>query len=388
MNPAVPARSTPQGDPSNVATLVFRTEPGEVLVSLSVQAEARGSRGVVRGDGPAYVIGERNGRGVRVTTPEHQRAGFLPVLADGDSHLARFEDQRPDRLPVAVTGCGNLLCNRGVLARNSAGRFGIAGPMRAGVRVRGGSKGDLLEGDALAAALAPTSVFDEDDFVVTGPLLVRNGIPLPPDADEYADLRHLVLPAWVELASGLKVDFALDRMMSNRELRYRAVQGEPVRLALIENLPVNNLLDASTLMYRISPERLRPALIQKGYRETIVVDEPGTFAIDDRAITIAFLPGIYPHHALAVDEDGSVASVVVTGRSNREGTTIRDLALALAAGGAKEAILLDNGGDVGLLRRESPGESWDFVARPAEDDRSATWPLRACLIYHRSRLGV
>jgi hypothetical protein len=98
-------------------------------------------------------------------------------------------------------------------------------------------------------------------------------------------------------------------------------------------------------------------------------------------MTIVFARGIYPHHVLGIAGDGTAGSILVSGLSNRCGVMLAELAEDLASVGFEHALLLDNGGDVGLwLPRERR-----FELRPAEPDRAAAWPLSACLVYHEAR---
>lgn len=369
----------PGGDPARVRVVAV----GEGRTALSVQREARNAGPIVRGKGPPFVVAERDGRVVRVVDQASQRVGFLPVSAPPgrDSHLARFAAEHPHRAPISVVGCGNLLCNRGVVAKTPAGDFGIPGPA--------GPAFDL-----------------DDGATITGPALVIDGRPAPIEPAHFADLRHLLLPAWVEVANGARVDFGLDRLAADPALLARAVRGELVEFELSESLPVDDAPDAPLVPHPVAVDALSAALRIKGYREVargsaaagaVDVPERGDFRLTAEVLSVRFLPGVYPHHALARDRNGVAWSVLVAGRSNREGTTVADLAAALAAAGAREAVLLDNGGDVGLLVRASVDDvashprttfdptvaDWRFELTPAEADRAAAWPLRACVIRHR-----
>lgn len=356
-------------------------------MSLSVQTEAIGTRGIIRGEGPPYVLKQTSRGPIRVEAVDQQREGFLPVAAVRDSHIRRFKTARPDRKIVAVTGCGNLLCNPGVEARAAGIRAGIRGTTRAGLLVQQDGRGRLVEGSGLEAALGadrggfPSSL---DEFVITGPRLVAHG-KAAIDPREFADPRHLVLPPYVEVEPGRRIDFGLDVMIHDPEAAVKGARGLGLACGLVTLLPRTRRPDTGLREVRIPPERLREALLLKGYREVEHVTERGTFSIGRKHAVIAYLPGIYPHHALAVDEDGIVTSVLVTGRSNREGTTVWEFAEALVKAGASHAILLDNGGDVGLLRRKSAKGRLLFEARPAEADRARSWPTRACLIWHEGR---
>jgi Phosphodiester glycosidase len=369
-----------------VAVFTEATEPGRVLLSLSIQKEAIGKSGIIRDDGPPYVIRKARGGARRVEDAARQRAGFLPAIGARDSHLRRFERARPDRIAVAVAGCGNLQVNPGVEARALGTRAGIGGFMRAGIRVAPDGRGALIRLSRLATALAgdrETRAPSPDGFVITGPLLVADGRAENPDVREYADLRHLILPAYVEIGPGRRVDFGFDALVGDEALARDAVAGRPVTLRLSALAPASDRVDADLVEVPVAAEAVRSALRTKGYRESRRGAARGTFRMAADHVEIAFLEGIYPHHALAVDAAGVVTSVLVTGRSNREGTTVRALAAALAKAGAVSAVLLDNGGDVGLLRRA--GKRMVFAARPAEADRARVWPLRSCLVYHQAR---
>lgn len=353
--------SVPGGDPARVAVRAVGAV-GAVRVWLSVQEEAAGAPGIVRGRGPAFVPVLRSGRSVRATEQAEHRRGFLPAVAadGGDSHLARFAARFPDRVAVAVAGAGNVLTNPGVFATTPSGRFGVPG------------------------ASGPSFALD-DGCALTGPALVVDGRAVEPDPATFADLRHLLLPAWVEVRPGARVDFGLDRLLGDPALLRDAVAGRRVVLPLVERLPATDDVGAELVDASVDPDRLAAAFAAKGYRESDAPAERGTYRICDGVVEIVFAEGVYPHHACARDADGRPWSVLVAGRSNREGTTVRALAAALAAAGAREAVLSDNGGDVGLLRRANAAAPWAFEIRPAEADRAAAWPLRACAIYWAPR---
>lgn len=379
--------TTPEGDATRVRAASVGAA-GPVRVALSVQTEAAATGGIVRGRGPAFVVRETGGRRLRVADAAALREDFLPVLREdgGDSHLARFAGVRVDRTATAVTGCGNLLTNPGVAATVEGRRYGVEGAEEFAVaraageiRVVDGARGTFSDDLGGAPASGP------DAWSVAGPVLVRDGRAVPPDPFGFADLRHLLLPAWVATPTGARTDFGLDRLLADPDLRRAAVEGRVVEIELVEDLPETDDAAAPLRSVPIDPDLLRSALRAKGYTETSVVAERGTFRLLKDRLLVAFKEGVYPHHALALDADGAPWSVLVTGRSNREGTTVLGLAAALAESGARDAVLLDNGGDVGLLRRDVAGGLWTFDVRPAEADRARTWPLRACLVWHAPR---
>jgi hypothetical protein len=130
---------------------------------------------------------------------------------------------------------------------------------------------------------------------------------------------------------------------------------------------------------------VREALRVKGYVE--VKSGPharGEFRLARNALQIRFQPGIYPHHALVTDKAGRVASVLISGKSNRVGVSLEDFSEDLARSGAKEAILLDNGGDVALYDVRAAC----FRIASSGTDRLDLWPISACLAYNSGSTGT
>ncbi len=328
----------------------FSTDPPRVRLTLCVDADAVGCGPLVRGDGLPYVM--RDGR--RVVEQSEQRRGFRTVLG-ADGHVARFERAQPNRTAIAVTGCGNLGLNPGVRAWVDGRWLGVAGPQGGAIAVDAEGRGRRV----------PTDEEPDDAWVITGPDLVRRGRPAVSEAATFADPRHRVLFPYVETAPGVRHDFGHDRLLAHPALYDDAARGRPVRLDTA-GVPHGALLEA---------------LAVKGYARCEAPERRGTFRFDGEVLEIVFFCGLYPHHALAVAPDGTVTSWIVPGLSNRAGTTVEALAAHLAAAGASDAILLDNGGDVGLWLPTE--QRWGV--RPAEPDREDAWPLVACLVYSVDR---
>lgn len=313
---------------------------------------ARGTP-IIRGDGPPYVL--RNGR--RVVDQAEQRDGFRAVLGPG-GHLERFAADHPGRSVVAVTGCGNLGLNASVRAWIDGRVLGIHGPEGGAIAVSDDGRGRRVE----------PGTHGDDGWALSGPDLVRDGEPCISDVVTFADPRHRLLFAYVPTETGIRIDFGHDRLLASSALYADAAAGRPVTFSLADR-------------HVVRADDLRRALAVKGYREGDPREARGRYRLidDDQRVELSFLDGIYPHHALVVDGDDRVHSVLVSGLSNRAGTTIPALAEGLASAGARDAILLDNGGDVGLW--DAVSETWTI--RPAEPDREAAWPLSACLVWHR-----
>jgi hypothetical protein len=273
--------------------------------------------------------------------------------------------RNPGRLPVAVTGCGNLGMNPGVLAWSEGWRGGVPGPVGGCLAIHASGRGHRATLDAPE---------DGDTWYVTGPDLVREGRPAVSPATTFADLRHLLLFPFVDPGEGPRLDFGYDHLLADPALCLRAAEG------LVVDIPLRDTgAGGATVGGGPGREPLLEALGTKGYRASDHPGERGTYRLDRDRLAICFLEGIYPHHALALDAGGRPMSLLVGGLSNRAGVTVREFAEDLCGLGVEHAILLDNGGDVGLyLPRERR-----FVLRPAEPDRQELWPTTACLIWHR-----
>lgn len=390
---AVRTSALPSASEAAIPAWMIRVGSDDARVSLSVQREAMGDHGIVRGEGPPHRIVPRDGALHYVIDPRELRSNFLPVdsTAHGgsdDSHIARSAYPSNVR---AATGCGNLLTNEGVVAIIRDGQFGI--PSRHGIRTRsallseGGRTGLPIDlnSDEVAPPARPREDFPRpktrDGFLISGPRLVTKGVITPADHDAFADLRHLLLPAYVELAPGLRVDFGFDDLYHDSSRRAAAIAGHPVSFPLEARLPHGYGANRNPLRLPIAPAALRRAFAEKGYVEADDASAPGTFSFKSDRVTVAFLEGIYPHHAIGVLPSGLIAALLVGGLSNRAGTTIQDLSAALVELGFRDAWLMDNGGDV-ALRLYGPSSDVRDLITPCESDRASTWRLRSAFLWH------
>lgn len=248
--------------------------------------------------------------------------------------------------------------NAGVRAWLDGRWFGVDGP----------AGGALTVNAAGAGVRADPDTDPEDGWLISGPDLVRAGRVSVSDATLFADPRHLLGFPYVTLGSGERVDLGHDTLLADPHLYRQAVAGAPVTLRMPEDL---------------STDELRRALSVKDYVESADLTRRGSYRLDHRDLTLTFQQGVYPHHALGVDSAGRVGSLLVPGQSNRTGTTIAALAETLVDHGFHDAILLDNGGDVGLWLPQQA--RWNI--QPAEPDREEAWPLTACLVYSTKRAG-
>ena len=227
------------------------------------------------------------------------------------------------------------------------------------------------------------SIGKEAELIVCGQRLVERGVPVDPCANadsracrSYIDTRHLALNAFVRLSipqtlapamtsAGERItrDYGLDQILGNPELRKAAIEGRMVSLKL-------ELTDWDHTLYHVRPEDLREAFIAKSYQECGTMEElnrlqqdgrRGLFLIDEARgcshVVYSYSP--YPLHFLALRENGDSVfyDCVVSGFSNNGGCIVTELGLDLRLSGFTEALLLDNGGDVVLVRRNHEGAS-------------------------------
>ena len=317
------------------------------------------SRGpIIRNAGPAYIRDPQNPTR-RLVKQEEQRAGFRTVLGpDGFAQEARtLHGERA----LWITGCGNVGMNPGVRCFKNGRWWGAPGPEGGAIAVSTDGRGVRLPGDNhLPGDLA---------FALTGPNLVTDGKVAVSGSETFADPRHLLLFPYIQLPDGLRLDLGINQLLGDPRSYDAATKGEVV--AIPHSAWTENMLSSQ------AKSALEQALKIKGYAFT--QQTPGTRGeaqIDEHVLRLRFLDGIYPHHALFVLNDGSLASLLVSGLSNRAGITIHALAELAVESGAHHAILLDNGGDVGLYDLQESR----FRVRPSEPDRTESWPLSACLL--------
>ncbi len=383
---ATPGRAFIPGHETTPVDLVEFRPAGGLGLHLSVEEEMNGDPGLIRDRGRDHGIDVVDGRRVRIEDAAGIRRRDLPCLPapDCDSHVTRFQARHPARRVVAVQGYGNLLMNDHVVAVSSGLFFARGGEPFA---TRSYFSIGLREGDAKPCRFDGTVIATrppEWDSIVTGQPVIWESRPVDPRSlgpDAFADLRHLLLPGYVEVA-GQSLDFGFEQLRSDPALLAAAIAGRPVTLRLAAGIVEERDADAPVRSVAVPAATLSAALKRKGYIEVpATTSARGEFRILGDRVEIAFREGIYPHSVLAVAADGRPRSFFVTGLSNRAGITVRDLGTLLAEQERLlAAILLDNGGDVGLALRRGPG--FRQVIRPSEPDRRASWRMRAALLHH------
>jgi hypothetical protein len=349
------------GHPARVCVLELR--PDRVRLAISIQAAWNGSGGIIRGAFENGVLLEDHmldPRGAPIFGADEMREGVWTI----DEHQSAWLREHPGERVVGWVGNGNLLNNPGFVAGVDGRLFHLLDePARFAHTTyhclavwRDGSA--TIETFDLSAPLPPGL-----DCFTSGQRLVEDGRPVDIDtlardaaAGAYYDLRHLFL--FGRIARGPKrwIDAGLSAFRSKGAIE-RAVRGLPVEA------------DVS----QFSPTEVRDAMASKDYFEVAEPAVPGEFSLRGGVMVVVFREGLYPHNMIGIRGDETVLSVVVSGASNRAGVTVRGAAEIMHRLGARDAILIDNGGDVMMSFQGR------MVLGSAEDERNR---LRSILLFH------
>lgn len=209
------------------------------------------------------------------------------------------------------------------------------------------------------------------------------GRPVDPNANarsaytrSLVDTRHEALNAftrlrdpktgdWARSSTGkfIQRDFGLEQILALPAKLEAAIEGNPVYLRL-------EVIDVDGKFYRVHPDDLHEALADKSYHRCGTMEEfkrrchegqRGFYLIEEvrDLCHIVYARSPSTLHLLAVRENGDkvLYDGALGGYSNNGGTTLADLALDLMRSGFTEAICLDNGGDVALVKRGHAGST-------------------------------
>lgn len=400
-------REAAKGRPARVAVLV--ADPQTTLPVVSVQPEWNRGSGIVRGACDP-VSGElledhmsecldASGRLVSSARPVVGASAMREGVWSIDEHIENFRAD-DEREVVAWTGNGNLLSNPYFVGFARAhGRHELfhlrsetpwlgnspesrdyrclvvwrhpRGDRKSRVtieRLRFWCEADVPQVFSVSDGRLVT---DEILCATSGQPLVEDGRPLDRDrlvmmatAGLFYDLRHLLLfgrlrrgdDRWFDagLADFWKADGGLDR-----DLLAEALRGEVVSLDVAQ----------------LDEEEVAAALLEKGYAACSSPEDPGQFSLSGGRLNIVFFDGIYPHHVIGIREDGRLLSVAVSGSSNRVGVSLAGAAEIAGILGARDALLIDNGGDVTM------GYANETVVGPDEGARNR---LRSMILFVRT----
>jgi hypothetical protein len=184
-------------------------------------------------------------------------------------------------------------------------------------------------------------VFSGQRVVTDGRALSTEELNAQVHSGLFYDLRH-VFRFPVIKSGGYWKDLGLEQFYDHgsisRATVARALEGKPITTRW------RDLTSDRSVACR--------ACQDKGFEESSEARR-GTYQFDGDHIHITYLDGIYCHNLLGLDKDGNIMCMQVTGWSNNVGSTLTDLSM-LAARVFKEAILLDNGGDVFFFANQHP----------------------------------
>lgn len=324
---------------------VLEIDPAKVDVILKVQEELKDSPGILREGTLAYTLAGRDRR--------NNDKKIHDSTVTYDDHISRFEDNDSrGRKVLGFVGNGNLLMNPWFVAWVKGELFHVKDEPVHRRKVPYSSVVIWKEGRVSIENIwfradrikADDPILGEDitnDVIYTtyGQRLMERGRFVPPFEinDRYYDLRHLLLFPFFSDEEGY---FGLNQLETDSKKREDALKKLPVELD-----------------FKGDVSRAKEALSKKHYQEVEKVNNEGQYHIFGDRICIAFKSGLFPHNIMAIAEDNKVISIVVTGWSNTAGlmldkadTLFEDVENRYRIR-VKDAILLDNGGDVMMQYR-------------------------------------
>lgn len=381
--------------------LRWRTD-GDARLRLAVAENLNQGHPIDRTyDLPSYPV---NGRAV---TDQHaMRRNVIPTVA---AHLNGLAEIHPREKVVAHVGNGNLMANAHFVAYLGDRHFYAAGePIYTRhytglVSWRTGcvTVEEILFGQECRRDIVLTirhgqlcDVTDQVEFVTTGQPLVRGGTatPLEQMAELWYDVRHLLQPIILQLNGAtlylptaqlqhglarkalrepvaiepeasidadVRVPLTLERWM---RLAAEDAAGLTRTMAYLQAQGVLNSdwVAEEAAVYHVAclmQAHLEKALQQARY-QVVNTQAPlgeGQARFVNNHLEIYFRKAIYPHNILVTWPDGTAGFVVFPGKSGREGTTLAHAQQFLVETlQVREALLLDNGGDVHLSYRGVP----------------------------------
>lgn len=350
---------------AKVEQKVLEIDSAKVDVIVSVQEELNGSVGILREGTLAYTIDSK----ARRVSDKNIRD---ETITYGD-HISRFEDNDPARRKVlAFVGNGNLLMNPWFVAWANRNLFQLRDERKRGNtgkepysslvvwKERRVSIENIWFRDGRIKVddyISGKDITEEVIYTTYGQRLMERGRFILPFAikDQYYDLRHLLLLPFFSDKEGY---FGLNELETDSKKRGDALKKLPVELD-----------------FKGDESRAKEKLREKGYQAVEKVNEEGQYRISGDRICISFKSGLFPHNIIGIAEGGKVVSIIITGKSNTAGLMLdkadklfRDLKERHEIL-VKDAILLDNGGDV-MMQYRGKMVAESFMSPPRDRLRS------------------
>jgi len=344
--------------------IVLEMNPQHVRPAVSVQPEWNGCKGIIRGvKETGFLVedfinqeikyGKLTDTRRRIVGAEEMRKQVWTI----DQHKAAFAGAHLDQNILGWVGNGNLLSNphfvgvaEGTVYHLESETANFPSRTYSSLVVRRTNKNSVAiesirykstpNGTRILTA-EDKDITEEVEYAIFGQQLVQSGQPIDTAklkamaaAEQFYDLRHLFLFGRMQMGNTRWLDTGLVAFWEDSHLNTTAlkaaIDGEPVTVDVRQ-------FDAGAI---------RSAMDCKGYDEVTEPSRPGQFSLRNGNMRLILLAGIYPHNMIGIREDGFMISVVVRGLSNRLGVSIFGAAEIMCGLGAKDALLLDNGGDV------------------------------------------
>jgi hypothetical protein len=351
------------GGKDQVNLHILYVDPALVDVVVQIQEELNHCSGIIREGSLAYTTAGR----ARRCTDKQIRDSTITYL----DHISRFEENDPaKRKCLALVGNGNLLMNPWFVAYVQGKLFYVR---KEPVKKRETPYSSMVvwkdrqvtiedihfrdRNKIQLAGFQGEDITDRVAYSTYGQRLMARGRFVTPleIQDQYYDLRHLLLFPFLGDRGGY---LGLNELETDTSKRETALKKLPVELVFNDDTNI-----------------ARDALAEKGYQEVSRAYREGDFSITGNRISITFKSGVFPHNILVVTEDGKVLSVLVTGRSNTAGLMLdkadklfEDM-MSHTGHRVKDAILLDNGGDV-MMRYGEEMKVSSFMFPPRDRLRS------------------
>lgn len=346
-------RRAPEAADAPVQAAWLEMDPRRIRPALSVQTAWNGSLGLIRGIRENGVTVEDHIReeldecgrvrdaGRRIFGAEEMRRDVWTV----ERHLAEFAARRPGERVAAWMGNGNLLANPHFAGFADGTLYCLAGePAHFATRAYS-SLVSRAAGVSIETLRYPgADITAEIRCATFGQQIVRGGQPLGREellrkaiAGEFFDLRHVFLFPRIGRGRERWVDAGL--------AAFRDDSGNLLPAALDAALH-GRTVEADVREF--AAEEVERALAAKGYAPSRSPARPGEYSLAAGALRFVPLAGIYPHSMVGIRADGTLLAVAASGLSNRAGLTLESAAELMLRLGARDAIILDNGGDVTL----------------------------------------
>ncbi|MFC1576594.1 radical SAM protein, partial [Candidatus Omnitrophota bacterium] len=291
---------------------------------------------------------------------------------------------------VAVLPHGNCMTNEGFVAFVNGKLYHPDGeePYASGKTYTcfvmwedGNASVEELEFDEKRAFIAGTNkrneITNNITCAVSGQQIVRYGKPVDLESlyDKFTDLKQIFLYPKFKYEDGRDLFFGVADMHGDKAMFGKVFSGEPISFSK-ESLFGKRTTKNEIIRHENFSHIFRAAMSSIGYEE----GEDKDYTIGENDVTIRIKLNPYAHSLIGVkqvekqprattSEKGNIITMTCTGDSRKHvGITIRELQKLAIDKGAKDIIMLSNGGDVQIL----DGEGKKLVASAGARDRVPT----------------